>query len=359
MKRHILGGLSAAFLMAASVQATQVEAASEQELAASRVEAAFDALVQEGFTGVALVAVQGDVVMSHAAGVADPQSGRALDAHSQFDIASITKTVTGMIAADQIAQGRITPDTTLGDVFNDAPPAYAPITLHQLLTHAAGVVGGVGDDFEALDGPGLRARAFQTPLVFEPGATYRYSNLGYSLAVQMLEQVSGQSYQELVQQAFQRVGAVHTGYEAVLDPEHLVRTDDGESLYDLSWGGQAPGWNLIGNGGLASTASDLMAWRLAYANGDLTAEGAVALAHQPYQAEDPEGRSHYGYGLVVETHPDLGRIYWHNGGSRHFNVHWREFADQGVVLVVLSNQWTVSADRMVAGLSRAYFESAS
>jgi CubicO group peptidase (beta-lactamase class C family) len=319
-----------------------------------RADQAVEALAADGFTGVAVIAVEGEIVYARGVGDADPQTGRPIDLDTQFDIASITKSVTGMLAAEQIASGALTADATLADFFDDVPPEMALITVHQLLTHSSGLRGDVGDDYEALDFDTLRARAFASSLRHAPGEGYYYSNLGYGLLAGILEQVTGQSYEALVIDAFSRAGAQSTGYMAAVDAERLIQFEDGTSLIDSSWGGHAPGWNLIGNGGLASTARDLVAWRAAYAGAEPLSPGAYALAHQPHQQEG-RAPSHYGYGVVVEDLPDLGRIYWHNGGSRRFSTHWREFPDQGVLIVVLANQRSVSADAMVSALTEAWF----
>lgn len=352
MMRTIFKSWVCAALAAASLGAAS---GASQPGGQGRTAAAFDALAEAGFTGVALIAVDGDIVFTRAAGVADPRTGRLIDADTQFDIGSITKSVTGMLAAELIASGRLDADATLGAFFDDAPPDMATITVHQLLTHSAGLRDAVGDDYEALDFDALRRRAFASSLLHPPGSAYAYSNLGYSLLAGMIEQATGRAYEALVIEAFNRAGAGATGYMAAADADRLVRFAGAQSLIDTSWGGHAPGWNLIGNGGLASTAGDLIAWRTAYADAELVSRRAHALAHAPHQQEGPDAPSHYGYGLVVEDWPGLGRIYWHNGGSSRFTAHWREFSDQGVLMVVLANQHAVDADEMVDALTRAWF----
>lgn len=320
------------------------------------VQSAFEALLQQGFTGVAMIAHDDQVLWQAAHGVQNARTSAPITVETQFDMASITKTITGMIAADLIVQGELSADLTVGSVFDDAPAPYAGITLHQLLTHSAGLVDIVGRDHEQISAADQRARLYQTELLFEPGHGYRYSNAGYSLVAHMLEEATGQSYDALVQAYLRPAGANATGYQSALQPSQRVVFADGVSLEEASWGGPEASYNLIGNGGLVTTAHDLLVWRLAYQSGTLVHPEAVALAQTPHQAEDEAGRSYYGYGLVVETDPDLGTVYWHNGGARRFNAHWRSYADQGITLIVLSNQWDVSADTMIVTLIRALFE---
>ena len=342
-----------AFLLACLFLATPCHAAED------KIDRAVDAFETErtaGFTGYAIIVRQGEIVFSRGAGIADALSGASFSETTQFDIASITKTITGLLIAEEIAQGRLTPDAPLRDFFDVAESPLEDITIQQLLTHSAGLVDVVGEDAEAISLQDIVIRAAQTPLLYEPGAQYRYSNLGYSLLAAILERHWGMSYEEIAIRRLAAIDVVSTGYARVLDPAKSVRRDDGRTMYELSWGGHAPGGNLVGNGGMVSTPDDMARWLLAYSDGRLVSLKARDLARSPHVYETGEGLSYYGYGLVVEQHNTLGTIYWHNGASRHFSSHWRELADKDTIIIALSDQPRGEADRMVFALQGAMFE---
>ncbi|WP_300527733.1 serine hydrolase domain-containing protein [Maricaulis sp.] len=329
--------------------------------ARERLADAFDGQVADGFTGYVIVIRNGEVVFENGAGSARQDASAehhfdiAFSRDTQLDIASITKTVTGILAAEQIAAGHLDPQAPLDTYLDVAGSTIAQLTTHQLLTHSAGLVDILGDDHEAVSLDEIVRRAARTELLYEPGSTYRYSNLGYSLAAAVLERVTGQSYETLVMQTLSAHGAAATGYAEAYDPARSVLSAQGEGVIDLSWGGHAPGGNLIGNGGLVSSAGDMAAWLGAFSRSELVSEHARDLVRTPYIDETGEERSYYGYGLVVEQHDRLGTIYWHNGGSRHFNAHWRELPDQGVLIIALANQPPAAADFMVGAMQRALF----
>ena len=343
-------------LMVACVYA-HLGIASEQftdtRVSGDHLQATFSRLEDEGFTGFAIIAIDGEIVFSRGAGAADAVTGAPFTLDTQVDVASITKTLTGMIVSDLVTSGKLAGQATLADFFPDAPAAFAEITVHQLLTHTSGLPDVVGDDAEPLDFDAVRKRAFATTLLSPPGNRYYYSNLGYTFLAAIIEQVTGEPYEKVLMSYLASAGAPSTGYDLAYIPEEAVRFGDGQTLKDASWGGHAPGWNLMGNGGVVSSARDMIRWCLAYSRGQIVSPAARDLARTPFQAEDAAGSTHYGYGLVVEDDPELGHIYWHNGGSRRFNAHWRELADLGVVIFVTSNQWDVSADRAVITLCKA------
>lgn len=349
--------LALAITSAATAQATaQAPDPNVDSIAASaRLSEAFDALEAAGFTGIVGLSLDGETVLMRGAGEADPQTGRLFGPDTQVDIASITKSYTGMLAAQLISDGTLSADLRLADVFDDVPADKADITLHQLLTHAAGLPGGVGDDLVDEDFDTFRANAFAAPLRFEPGTAYYYSNVGFSLAAAIIERATGQTYETLLRDRLAAAGIQDTGYQAVHDPRRSVHLRDGRDVSEASWGGHPPNWNLIGNGGLVSTAPDMLAWRQAWSAGELISPEARDLGQTPFQDEGG-GASYYGYGLVVEDDPELGRIYWHNGGSAHFNAHWRELADHGLILFVATNQRHLNADRVVDVLTAAWFD---
>tara|TARA_R110000868_G_scaffold57591_2_gene177844 strand:+ start:77345 stop:78793 length:1449 start_codon:yes stop_codon:yes gene_type:complete len=320
----------------------------------ARLNARFDQLTEAGFTGFAAIAHDGEIIFARGAGYADPETNRPYTLDTQVDVGSITKSFTGMAIASLIDAGRLSPDATLADFFPGAPDGKAAITVQQLLTHTAGLPDAVGDDFSEEGWPSVRDKAFAAELLHAPGSAYRYSNLGFTLLAAIIESVTGQSYEDyLVNELLVPAGIEHTGYHSVYDDALAARNRHGEPVIEASWGGHAPNWNLMGNGGLVSTPRDILAWEAVYRSGTIVSPQARDMAFTPYVSEGEGAPSFYGYGLVVEDDPQIGRIYWHNGGNRSFNSHWRILADQGYALFATTNQRDVSADAAIEALVAA------
>ncbi|TVL35381.1 serine hydrolase domain-containing protein [Shewanella xiamenensis] len=134
------------------------------------------------------------------------QKGEGINQYSRFVMASLSKQITATLILQAVDAEKLDLTQTLNHyLFGDAkgdnkalkavvagtnssanalnPSRYdARITLHQLLTHTSGV-----------DKLGKANR-------FEPGSQFEYSNLGYSLLGQVLEEVNHQSFAEQVTQ---------------------------------------------------------------------------------------------------------------------------------------------------------------
>lgn len=355
----IFSSLVLAAALQASGHPAPLAAGSPEEVAA-RLPAAYEGIAEAGFSGIIVVTHHGEIIHEASFGAANHQTGAQFTRDTAIDMASIVKTYTGMMAARLIADGRLSPDDTLADFFPTVPAGKAEITLHQLLTHSSGLPGAVASDEARIGAGEMLDRAFAADLLFEPGTGYAYSNTAFSIVAAIIEQVTGQSYEDYLLESFLHpAGISSTGYDRVYDPQDppadLACTMAGGTVIGSSWGGPSAGWALIGNGGMITTINDLIAWRAAYQSGALLPEAARELQQSPHVQEGQGAPSHYGYGVVVEDHPQFGRAYWHNGGSGPFSAHWGEYADTGYAVFAAANTRIVDADSAMLAATGGIF----
>lgn len=136
----------------------------------------------------------------------------------RFHIGSNTKAMTAFIIAKYVEKGKLNWNTKLFDIFPDwkakSNKGYFNITLQELLSHRAGIV-----PFQGFDDPVIpdfkgnarekRRQFAQFVLTLEPVKMdaenpFVYSNADYTLATQMLEKVTGKTWEQLVDQVFNR-----------------------------------------------------------------------------------------------------------------------------------------------------------
>ncbi len=170
-----------------------------------RLGAAFgvlDRLVAGPVGGAGLaVAVGGEVVADRYAGEASP--GVPAGPSTLWPLASISKLYTAAAAMALVERGEITLSTRVGSVL----PGFAgggreTMTLRHLMTHTSGLI------YESPRMAELMAartsldamvdEAFAGDLLFAPGTSQRYSDLGFAVAGRMLATVAGAPLPELV-----------------------------------------------------------------------------------------------------------------------------------------------------------------
>lgn len=234
-------------------------AATAEELAAVVEDAA-----DEGFSGAVAIMRDGEPVWSGGVGLADRARSIPNTTTTAFDCGSIMKIVTGIAIVQLEADGRLSRSTTLEDLLPDVPADKAEITVEQILAHRAGFheFHDTAGDFEPMDRETALARILAQELLFSPGESEAYSNSGYTLLAIVVEEVSGVPFGEhLRARIFEPAMMGSSGLygDGLWDRgEAAIGYDD--DMFDCNspqcW--PAPSWALIGNGGLVSTAEDLL-----------------------------------------------------------------------------------------------------
>jgi D-alanyl-D-alanine carboxypeptidase len=133
-------------------------------------------------------------------------------------LGSNTKAITGLIAAYLVEQRKISWTAKLFALFPEwravANPAYYEITLADLLSHRARIQPFTGgEEFQALPKfagtKSAQRKLFSYYLLTKEPITknteiYNYSNAGYSIAALMLEQASGKTWEDLVDEVLNK-----------------------------------------------------------------------------------------------------------------------------------------------------------
>ncbi|MGR5129887.1 serine hydrolase domain-containing protein [Photobacterium swingsii] len=128
----------------------------------------------------------------------------AFKGNQQYKAGSITKTFTSVLMFQQIEQGKLTLSTPLSDFYPNIKNAEK-ITIAQLLSHRSGIFNYTNaPEFNTYftqyqDKGEMLARIASYESVFEPDTSYEYSNSNYALLGYILEDVTGKSYTDLVQ----------------------------------------------------------------------------------------------------------------------------------------------------------------
>ena len=194
---------------------------------------AFDALVDEtvhdrSLVGLAVGVVgNGHVVYRKTVGKDSSSSTQAVTQSSHFRLASISKTLTAIAVMQLVEQGRLTIDDLANDHLTSIRLQHTgaktpPVLIRHLLTHSAGLteplrwrdarpsrvlgpkVGRPVPSISSMYAPVMRPH-------FEPGTRWMYSNDGFAVLGQLVEDVAGRPLGEhLTVNVLQPLGMTHT-----------------------------------------------------------------------------------------------------------------------------------------------------
>lgn len=161
----------------------------------------------------AAVVYQGQLVWAGATGYANLEQQIAADINSQFRLGSSSKPVTATAIARAVQQGRLAIDTPISHYHTSLPnPAWASLTLRQLLSHTAGLPGyEQNNDWLGLWHSWVKQRHFadveqslqlfdSADLLYPPGKGFHYSSFDVVLASSVLQHALQQPFLQVLAQ---------------------------------------------------------------------------------------------------------------------------------------------------------------
>lgn len=352
-RRTVLGMAGAT----AGLLATAGAAGGEPGAADLRPGGRFDRFVAERaaadqFSGTVLLARHGRPVLTRSYGLADRDENVPVRPATRIDLASITKCLTAVAVTQLVQRGEVAYHAPLGTYLGGYPADVAAATVHQLLTHTAGV-GRPGltnqrppgeDAWDSVDEvwQGMSAYLRTLPLRFTPGSEFGYSNDGYFVLGEIVAAVSGLSYHDYVRRHVFAPAGMSTS-DFFTKPRIRADGTIARAYATQPGGGRAdattlPYFPYVGGPftGAFCSAGDLLRFATALHGGRLLNHAYTAVATSGKQATGPQPPQFYGYGLL-ETIIGDHRVVGHTGGGPGRANNLDVFPDSGWVAIVLSN----------------------
>lgn len=161
-----------------------------------------------GTPGMAVTIVDGETIATHTYGVRKLGAAARVDAHTIFPIGSNTKAFTTAALAILVDRGKLRWDDRVVDKLPGFrmydPYASSEMTVTDLLVHRSGLGLGEGDLMMFPTTDRTRAELVHDIRYLKPAHSFRagydYDNVLYVAAGQLVEAVSGQRWEDFVQQ---------------------------------------------------------------------------------------------------------------------------------------------------------------
>jgi D-alanyl-D-alanine carboxypeptidase len=286
-------------------------------------------------------------------GVADLETRTPVTPGHLFEIGSIGKSFTAIMLLQAREEGLIDLHAPVTDYLPwfEVRTQYAPITLHHLLTHSAGLVG--GSDLSP-DPRGCVWNLRHTETAYAPGEHFHYSNDGYKLLGLVLQTVRGKPYAEIVQERIFDPLGMADSFGAITNDLYPRMAKGYRPLHDdrLFYQGQPlipAAWfeTDSGDGSIAATAADMAVYARIFLNGGrgprgrILSEESFALMTTPYLSDEEDeeegGAWDYGYGLSL-FEEDGFRYIGHSGGMVGYTAYMHVDVDNGLGVALLMTQ---------------------
>ena len=348
--------LACAALLLAALQASAAPALQ------ARLDALSDAYARLNVNAVVLVGNRDGIVYETAFGQADLATKQPLAASTRFKTESVGKMFTATRVLQLVEQGKLRLDDSAAKHLPGWNIAQLDqITVHQLLTHTAGLASmwdHADYDFSKAYTPAeLKKIVEEVPAVGPPGGKYFYSNNGYYLLGQIVEALTGEAFDaDLRRHVFDVAGMAGIDHlKATAMPPGTAQPYIYFSSKD--WRPHAVGVSPRASpaGGWVGTARDLHGFARSYLDGtflDADARRMQWSANGTVSLDDPGNRYGYGTEVFVDTYVPGRTIVGHSGGGGGFSVDMFMEPESGTVVVVMCNIYAMNRE-MSANYMRA------
>jgi len=286
----------------------------------------------------------GKIIFSRAWGMADMEHNVPLTTESITEAGSVSKQFTAAAILLLEQQGKLSLDDDIHKYVHEIPDYGYKITLRQMMQHKSGIkdwgavaaIAGWPRSTKTYNNDdALYIISNQKTLNYKPGDEYLYSNSNYNLFAIIVQRVSGMSLADFTRKyIFEPAGMKHTqwrdDYRRIVPNRAIAYSKSGSGNQT-----NMPNEYVYGNGGLLTTAEDLVTWCNYYTNGRLGNPSLLnkQIATNPFN----NGVMHnYAAGLFIGTYRGW-KYYSHDGATAGYRSNLDVFPELGLSIAWLSN----------------------
>ena len=328
-----------------------------------------------------------EIIHSYRSGYSDIIRKGSINENTTYCGFSFTKTFTALAILQLAEKGKLVLEDHANNYVNS--PYSEPITIKQLLSHSAGVPNPLPlrwvhspEEHLTFDSKQFFENIFQKNkrLKSAPNEKFKYSNLGYVLLGQIIEQVSGLSYEEYIQiniieplgmapgdlgfqirdhsqhaKGYQKAGTFMNfllGF--LMDKQKYVNQKEGRwySFKDVVLNGPS-------HGGLVGKPSSLMRYVQ-----ELLKDDCVLITDDFKQLLFTENITNSGKKTAMCLSWFKGGLngntyFCHAGGGAGYYCEIRIYPERGVGSVIMLNRSGMTDERVLSGFDKFYFENES
>jgi CubicO group peptidase (beta-lactamase class C family) len=304
------------------------------------------------FYGVIQVVGRGDVLFENAYGYANIEFGLKNTMNSRFTLASVSKQLTAFAVMLLADRNMLDLDRSARLYLPAEMEIDEAITVHHLLSHTSGLNNFHGFEHDFLAGynrldysrTDFFHRYINRKPTTPPGTAYDYNNSNYNLLAWVIEEVSGEKYEDFMRdQIFLPLGMTSTEAD---DGSKVIRNRSLNYVRDFDAIVHSPYHNEkfgIGAGAIVSTCADLYRWYEGMRDRRMLSQQAHARFFQ-------ENQNHYCYGLEHHRLYATDR-FSHGGDYWGVSTYVQYFFEEDISVIILSNNEAIHQYRLGQAIS--------
>lgn len=344
MKINLIQIFSTVFFLVFSLQSLAFGQSKNPTKIAKNLKGYLEKANAYGFSGQVLIAEKDKILLNQAYGFADREKRIPNSLNTVFNIASLTKQFTATAILRLEADGKLKTSDVIGKYLDNVPADKATITIHQLLTHTAGLSRGQDGKKNSNNRDEVVAKILQALLVAKNGEKFIYSNSGYQLLAAIIEKASGKTFpQYLTENLFKPAGLSNSGF---YQDEKWSKFSVAQTYNEWSKLPTFTEWNKVWNygpGGVISTTSDLFEWFTALSKNKILPKETKEKLFRQYTSSFDEN-TFYGYGWYLEKQTNGKTLIFHGGDNQGYHSEFRWYLEDNRIIIILTNYEMLEPD---------------
>lgn len=319
---------------------------------ADKIDKLMNAFAEYGaFNGSVLVAHEGEVIYKKGFGFANIEWDIPNQPNTKHRLGSITKLFTAMLIVKLASENKLKLEAPISTYLTDYPKTNGDlVTVQHLMDHTSGIpnytdirgfMRTVHNPYSHEEMMGFFA---DSTLQFTPGEKYSYSNSGYYILGLIIEKVTGQSYEQVLQdKILSPIKMNNTGYDhhrTVLKNRATGYNRERNHRYFVN----ADYINMsipYAAGSMYSTVEDLFLWDQALYTEELLSQKDMEIFLDP--EEDF-------WEMSIGNTNDVVRATGHTGGVNGFYTQFTRVPANKSLIVLLSNTGRTSLSEMTVSI---------
>ncbi len=255
------------------------------------------------------VSKNGQLIYSSARGMSDLEHNVPLTKQSKIEAGSVSKQFTAAAILLLEQQGKLSLNDDVRIYVPEVPNYGYTITLRHLINHTSGLkdwgviaeIAGWPRGTKAYSNDdALQIISMQKTLNNKPGDEFIYSNSNYNIQAIIVQRVSGMNLAEFSKKYIFDPAAMQNtewrdNYRRVVPNRAIAYSKNGNNYVT-----DMPNENAYGNGGLLTTAEDLLLWNNFFLNGKLGSPSLLTKQITVSQLNTGK-RNFYASGLFIDS----------------------------------------------------------
>jgi CubicO group peptidase (beta-lactamase class C family) len=301
----------------------------------------------------------GATIFSKASGMADLERQVRMTSQTITEAGSVSKQFTAAAILLLAQQGKLSLNDDVRKYIPELPDYGTPVRLRHMMHHTSGIRD--WGNVAALTGWPRGTKAYnnddaleilcrQKELNNKPGDEFIYSNSNYNLFAIIIQRVSGLSLADFTKKyIFEPAGMLHTTWRdnyKRLVPNRAIAYSKNSDGYLINM----PNENAYGNGGVLTTAEDLLKWQQFYLSGKPGGPAFLARQITPDTLNNNLPNV-YAAGLFIGKKRGWD-VNLHDGATAGYRAYLETFPQLKLSIAFLSNTSEFDEEAIVAEIEK-------